>query len=327
MSAPAASDLDKILYPSSDPSNEGMLTVDDLHAIHYCAYGNPQGIPIVYLHGGPGSGASPYFHRFFDPDAFRIIVYDQRGAPKSSAPGETRNNTPALLVEDNDKLRAHLGIEKWHIFGGSWGSALSLLYAIRYPERVSSLTLRGVWTMRQSELDWYFDGVKSVMPDNFSALLAALPVHERANTLDELYNSVMNPDPTIHAPAAAVLMRYVAKSGALQVPDTAPAAMPASEELSICRIALHFMKTHFPDNTIWDNLDRIKHIPVAIVQGRYDALTPPVTAFELSKQFTTVSLELVVSGHAVTDPETMRALVGATNRIRDAGSPVLKMKQ
>lgn len=326
MNAAPTSDIDRILYPSSNPFNEGMLKVDALHAIHYREYGNPEGIPIVYLHGGPGFGAAPYFHRFFDPDAFRIIVYDQRGAPKSSAPGETRSNTPELLAGDNDKLRAHLDIDQWHVYGGSWGSALSLLYAIRYPERVSSLTLRGVWTMRQSEMEWYFDGVKSLMPDNFAELVAALPAPDRAKPLDALYNSVMNPDPAIHAPAAAAFMRYVAKSGALHVPDKDPPAMPAPDALSISRIALHFMKTQFPDNTIWDNLDRIKHIPVAIVQGRYDALTPPVTAFELSKQFNTASLELVVSGHAANDPETMKGLVGATNRIRDFGSPVLNRK-
>lgn len=316
--------IDDILYPASSPYNEGDLKVDDLHAIHYAEHGNPKGIPIVYLHGGPGFGYSDYFHRFFDPRAFRIIVYDQRGAPRSSAPGEIRNNSPALLVEDNDKLRKHLGIGKWHVYGGSWGSALSLLYAEAYPENVLSLTLRGVWTMRKSELDWYFKGVRAIMPDTFDELVGFLPEPERGNHLESFYQRILNPDPAVHAPAAAAFIRYVACSGALQMPPESDRSMPPAKMLSICRIALNFMRNHFPTTAVWDNIDKIKHIPVAIVQGRYDALTPAVTAFELSKKFSNAHLEIVVAGHSAIDPEIMKGLVAATNRIRDTGSPVPK---
>jgi len=318
-----ASELDALLYPASSPYNAGFLKVDELHSIWFDEYGNKNGIPIVYLHGGPGFGAAPYFHRFFDPAAFRIITYDQRGAPRSSHPGEVKNNSPELLVADNDRLRQHLGIDKWHVYGGSWGSALSLLYAIAHPERVLSLILRGVWTMRKSELEWYFSGVRSIMPDAYLEWSEFLPAAERADMMPAYYRRTFDPDPAVHMPAAAAFMRYVVAAGALRKPET-PGTMTPAQEWSILRIALHFMHNHFPTDAIWKGIDVIRHIPTAIVQGRYDALTPAVTAFELSQKLANCTLELVTSGHSAIDPETIKGLVAATNRIRDTGLPLLK---
>jgi proline iminopeptidase len=312
--------MEEFLYPASKPRHQGPLQVSAQHAIFYDEYGNPGGIPIVYLHGGPGFGASPYFHRFFDPDAFRIITYDQRGAPRSSQPGLTDDNGPAQLVEDNEKLRQHLGIDKWHVYGGSWGSSLSLLYAIKYPERVLSLTLRGVFTMRQSELEWYFSGVRSIMPDAYAHWSRAIPEEERGDLLKAYHRHISSEDPALHQPAAAAFMRYVRQAGGLEgMIDTGP-PMPPSLELAIMRIAMHFMRNHYPNEDIWRGIDKIRHIPTHIVQGRYDALTPPISAFELSEKMARCTIDIVTAGHSAVDREIVRGLVAATDRIRYTGS-------
>lgn len=316
------SGMEEFLYPASQPRHQGPLRVSAEHEIFYDEYGNPDGIPIVYLHGGPGFGASPYFHRFFDPKAFRIITYDQRGAPRSSHPGKTEDNGPAQLVEDNEKLRQHLKIENWHVYGGSWGSSLALLYAIKYPARVSSLTLRGVFTMRQSELDWYFDGVRAIMPDAYALWAGAMPEEERGWLLKAYHRHISSEDPAVHKPAAAAFMKYVRHAGGLEgMAQTGP-VMPPETELAIMRIAMHFMRYHYPNNDIWDGIDKISHIPAHIVQGRYDALTPAITAFELSQKMKNCTIDIVTAGHSAVDTEIVRGLVAATDRIRDAASPL-----
>lgn len=318
------SGMEEFLYPASLPRYQGPLQVSEGHSIFYDEYGNPEGIPIVYLHGGPGFGASPYFHRFFDPKAFRIITYDQRGAPRSSQPGKTEDNGPAQLVEDNDKLRRHLNIDKWHVYGGSWGSSLALLYAIKYPERVLSLTLRGVFTMRQSELEWYFSGVRAIMPDAYALWSGAIPEAERGELLEAYHRHISSDDPAVHKPAAAAFMRYVRHAGGLEgMVNTGP-PLPPEIELAIMRIAMHFMRHHYPNTDIWDGLGKISHIPTHIVQGRYDALTPAVTAFELSQKMKNCTIDIVTAGHSAVDREIVRELVAATDRIRDTGSPMRK---
>src|SRR5208337_612633 len=185
---------DSILYPASEPFNRGELKVDS-YVLQYAEYGNKEGIPIVYLHGGPGAGCEPYFHRFFDPKVFRIIIYDQRGAPHSKPSGEIVNNSPAHLVEDNEKLRQELGIAKWHLFGGSWGSTLALLYAEKYPEHVSSMILRGVFMMREQELDWYMNRMGTFFPEVYKEFIDFLPEAGRGCVLESYYQRLINPDP------------------------------------------------------------------------------------------------------------------------------------
>ena len=187
-----------------------------------------------------------------------------------------------------------------------------------------SLTLRGVWTMRKSEIDWYFRGVRAIMPDAYSEWQGFLPPEERDNMIKAYHDRLMNPDPAVHQPAADAFMRYALCAGALAMPDETAQKMEPQKVLSGMRIAMHFMHNHYPTEAVWQGIEKIKHIPTTIVQGRYDALTPAVTAFELSRRLQDCSLEIVVAGHSAVDPAIMRGLVAATNRIRDKGSPVLR---
>ncbi|MBI3442120.1 MAG: prolyl aminopeptidase [Proteobacteria bacterium] len=320
---PGPTEMDKILYPESKPFNEGELAVDAIHTIRYKEYGNKNGIPVVYLHGGPAAGCAPYFHRFFDPDAFHIIIYDQRGAPLSTPPAETTNNSPAHLVEDNEKLRVALGIDKWHLFGGSWGSTLALLYAEKYPEHVSSMTLRGVFMMREKELDWFVNRMGTFFPEVRNEFLEFLPPEERKDALESYYQRLINPDPAVHMPAARAWTRYENGSAFLELPRDEDRNSPPEQVLGFARIEAHFMRNYMPDDSIMQNVDKIKHIPTAIVQGRHDDVCPPETAYDLARKLDNCSLQLVLSGHSGSQPETMKGLVAATNRIRDTGSPVL----
>jgi proline iminopeptidase len=314
---------DDILYPASTPFNKGALTVDN-HTLHYEEYGKKNGIPIVYLHGGPGAGCAPYFHRFFDPEVFRVIVYDQRGAPKSEPPGDITNNSPAHLVEDNEKLRQHLGIDKWHLFGGSWGSTLALLYAEKYPEHTSSMTLRGVFMMREQELDWYLNRMGTFFPEVYKEFIDFLPEAERRDVLESYYQRLINPDPAVHLPAAAAWTRFENGCAFLDIPPDEIRNDAPEKALPFARIEAHFMRNHMPDDTIMLNVGKIKDIPTAIVQGRHDNVCPPMSAFDLAGKLGNCSLEFVQSGHSGAQPETMKRLVAATDRIRDTGSPVMK---
>jgi len=313
---------DSILYPASEPFNRGELKVDS-YVLQYAEYGNKEGIPIVYLHGGPGAGCEPYFHRFFDPKVFRIIIYDQRGAPHSKPSGEIVNNSPAHLVEDNEKLRQELGIAKWHLFGGSWGSTLALLYAEKYPEHVSSMILRGVFMMREQELDWYMNRMGTFFPEVYKEFIDFLPEAGRGCVLESYYQRLINPDPTVHLPAAATWTRFEYGCAFLDVPPDEVRDQEPEKTLPFARIEAHFMRNYMPDDSIMLNVDKIKTIPTAIVHGRHDAVCPPYSAFDLASKLNNCSLEFVLSGHSASMPETMKGLVAATDRIRDTGSPVL----
>lgn len=329
----AKDEKDTILYPASKPYDTGDLDVGDGHKIHYEQFGNPDGIPIVYLHGGPGAGSAPYFHRFFDPDKFRVIVYDQRSAPKSSpesfkADGNPmhliENNTPAILVEDNEKLRQHLGVDKWHLFGGSWGSTLALLYAEAYPEHVSSMTLRGVFMMREKELDWYINKMGTFFPEVYKEFIDFLTPPERENVLESYYQRLTNPDPAIHLAAAAAWTRFENGAAFLEVPPDSIRNDPPEKALPFALIEVYFMRNFMPDDGIMQNIAKIKDIPTHIVQGRHDNVCPPMSAFDLKAQLTNATIEFTQAGHSGAEPDTMRGLVAATNRIRDTGSPVNK---
>ena len=329
----AKDEKDDILYPASKPFKVDDLDVGDGHKIHYEQYGNPDGIPVVYLHGGPGAGSAPYFHRFFDPKVFNIIVYDQRSAPQSSpeafkADGNPihliENNTPAILVEDNEKLRQHLGIDKWHLFGGSWGSTLALLYAEKYPEHVESMTLRGVFMMREKELDWYLNRMGTFFPEVYKEFVEFLPKAERSELLESYYQRLTNPDPKIHLPAAAAWTRFENGCAFLEVPPDEIRNDPPAKALPFALIEVYFMRNFMPDDSIMQNIGKIRHIPTAIVQGQHDVVCPPMSAFDLSEKLDNVSLQFTLAGHSGSMPETMKGLVAATDRIRDTGSPVLK---
>jgi len=276
----------------------------------------------VLLHGGPGAGFGPYFPRMCDPNIFRIICYDQRGAPKSIPAAKIEANSPDLLVEDNEQLRKKLGIEKWHVYGGSWGSTLALMYAEKYPERVESLTLRGVFTMRKEELDWYINKMNAVFPEARKEFVEYIPEAERGDLLTAYFNRLTDPDPAVHNEAARVFVRNeTACAYRKPLPDSENND-PGEKSLPFARMEAYYMHEFMPDDRIIQNLNKIAHIPTMIVQGRYDMVCPAWTAIEVAGKMQNCKLELTDSGHSATDPDTLRGLVAAFDRIRDYGTPV-----
>lgn len=312
------------LFPPSTPHRTGTLDVGGGHALAWQEYGRADGIPVVYLHGGPGYGCAPYYHRYFNPQAFRIITYDQRGAPKSP-PQSGRlidHNSPGLLVEDNEALRVHLGVDRWHLFGGSWGATLALLYAERYPERTLSLTLRGVFLMRQCELDHYFHGTRAFYPEVHREFVETLPPAERHDLLGSYYRRLLDPDPAVHLPAAAAWTRYENGFSFLDVPPDAERNDPPSKALPFALIEAHFMHEYMPTDGILEGIEPIRDVPTHIVQGRHDCCCPPMSAYDLSRELRRCTLEFTQAGHSGGMPENVKGLVGASERIRVTGSPL-----
>lgn len=320
-------EMREILYPASKPFNEGTIQAGE-YTLPYQEYGNPKGIPIVYLHGGPGVGSSDYFHRFFDPKAFHIIVYDQRGAGKSTPAGGVKNNTPDLLAQDLDALRDHLGIDKWHVYGGSWGSTLALLYAETYPEHTSSLTLRGIYMLRQKDDDLFYQSAGLNVPQDLERFINFLPEKERGDYIESYYHRLFNPDPAVHVPASKEIARLGNVTYSLErMPEKDLSAYDPAD-INAQRIEWSIIRNHkfTPQDRLIRDAHKIRHIPTLIVQGRYDMICPPQIAADLKKALPGAEMQMVTSGHAAVDPETMKALIQATNRIRDTGSPLHKKR-
>ncbi len=309
----------RTLYPPIEPYATGMLRVSDLHQLYYEESGNKLGVPVVFLHGGPGSGSTPKHRQFFDPAHYRIIVFDQRGAGKSTPLGELRENTTQDLVADLEKLRAHLGIARWHVFGGSWGSTLALCYAIAHADRVLSLTLRGIFMMRERELDWFLYGMKNIFPEAWEAFASGVPEAGRDDLLKSYYSLLTDPDPSVHMPAAkrwsayeVACLRLVPQPPALEEPDPA-------HDYAIARLECHyFVHNRFtPDDYILANLAKIHAIPTVIVQGRYDIVCPPVTAYDLARALPEALFIIVPdAGHSASEPGVVHALVTAADGFR-----------
>jgi proline iminopeptidase len=228
------------LYPEIEPYNSGLLRLDDTHQMYWEECGNPRGAPVVFLHGGPGAGSAPAHRRFFDPAHYRIVVYDQRGAGRSRPLGELRDNTTPLLVEDLEKLRRHLGAERWLVFGGSWGSTLALAYGIEHPERCTGLILRGIFLCRKSEIDWFLYGVRNLFPEAWRAFAGAIPEAERRDLLSAYYSRLTNPDPAVHMPAARAWSIYEGScSTLLASPETVAYFASDVVALGLARIEAH----------------------------------------------------------------------------------------
>jgi proline iminopeptidase len=282
--------------------------------------GNPAGIPVLFLHGGPGTGTSPRHRRFFDPVAYRIILLDQRGAGRSTPLGELRNNTTPLLIEDIEKLREMLGIGKWLIFGGSWGSTLSIAYAETHPDRCLGLILRGIFLCRPLEVDWFLYGMRNFFPEHWETFVSVLPEDERDNLLENFYRRLNDPDPAIHVPAARAWSAYEGKCITL-LPDPTTAENFASDTvaLGLGRLEAHYFihNIFLPDNSLLKNIDRIRHLPTVIIQGRYDICCPPRTAHELKTAWPEAEFIMIEdAGHAATEPGIERALVAACDRFK-----------
>ncbi len=325
---PSSDPKDQYLYPASEKIGGGMLKLDATHTMHYEEFGNPEGIPIVYLHGGPGGGSGAHFHRFFDPKAFHIIVYDQRGAGKSTPSAELKDNTPDLLVDDLDRLRQHLGIDKWHVYGGSWGSTLALLYAEEHPENTLTLTLRGIFLMRKRDIEMFYEAAELFRPEEAKRIREFLPEDERADFMENFYKRLTSSDDKISIPAAQAWARFENVCCYLKQPaDNDPRIVESDQDaLNVARIESHYFRNCLftPDDRILQNIDRIRHIPTIMVQGSYDIVCPPQIAHDLKAAFPEAHLQMTISGHAAIETENMQALVAATDRIRDTGSPVPK---
>lgn len=307
-------------YPSIEPHVSGRLQVDDIHSVYWEECGNPHGIPVLFLHGGPGGGCSAASRRYFDPARFRIVLFDQRGAGRSTPNGELRNNTTAHLVADMEVLRRSRGIDAWHLFGGSWGSTLALAYAQEHAAVCLSLTLRGIFLMREFEIAWLFNAGRSFRPEALDALLEGLPAELRgADPLTGYATLLDHTDREVRLSAARRWCAYEATLANL-IPDTAriAGANDAAVAHAMARIEVHYFlhNRYRPDDYLLSRVGRIRHLPATIVQGRYDLLCPPASAIELHRAWPGSRLIVVEdAGHSATEPGIRAALVTVMDEI------------
>jgi proline iminopeptidase len=297
-----------------------MLDLDGRHRMYWEQSGNPQGVPVVFLHGGPGAGASAVHRQFFDPAHYRIVIFDQRGAGRSRPVGELQDNTTAHLIADLELLRRHLGVERWIVFGGSWGSTLAIAYGEHHPERCLGLVLRGIFLCRPREIDWFLCGLQNVFPEPWREFAGYIPEAERGNLLEAYYRRLIDPDPAVHMAAARRWSVYEGSCSTL-LPNPALVADFSSDRvaLGLARIEAHYFRhgIFLPANFLLDNIDRIRAIPAVIVQGRYDAVCPPVTADELHRAWPQAAYEIVAdAGHAAFEPGIRSRLVAAMERFK-----------
>jgi proline iminopeptidase len=308
------------LFPPLEPNAADSLAVDSRHCLYWEECGNPRGLPVLFLHGGPGAGATPTHRRFFDPAAYRIIIFDQRGAGRSKPLGGLADNTTRHIVGDIESLRSHLGIERWLIFGGSWGSTLALAYAQTHPERCRALILRGIFLCRRSEVDWFLYGIRSVFPEAWRKFAEFIPAPERHDLLKAYYRRLCDPDPAVHMPAARTWSLYEgACSTLLPSADSLSAFAEDRMALGLARIEAHFFTHEIipPERDLLNGLDRIRGIPAIIVQGRYDMICPVVSADELARAWPEAEYHIVPdAGHSAMEPGIRSRLVAATERLK-----------
>jgi proline iminopeptidase len=310
-------------YPALEPYNTGYIQVDAEHSLYFEECGNPQGKPVVFLHGGPGSGLEKYHREFFDPAAYRIVLFDQRGAGKSDPFASLNNNTTWHLVSDIERLREKLKIDKWLVFGGSWGSTLALAYAETHPERVKALVLRGIFLCRPQEIRWFYQfGAHHIYPDEWERYVAPIPSDERGDLVRAFYKRLTNPDEQVQLEAARAWARWEGSTIKL-VPDAKTIADFSADRhaISVARIECHyFVNNAFfkSDNWLIENIGKIRHIPAVIVHGRYDVVCPIENAWDLHKAWPEAKLEIIQdAGHAASEASISDALVRATDAFRE----------
>lgn len=311
------------LFPAIEPYNSGFLPVDDTHTLYYEESGNPEGKPVVFLHGGPGGGTTAINRCFWDPQAYRIILFDQRGCGKSTPHACLDNNTTWHLVSDIELLREFLGIERWQVFGGSWGSTLSLAYGIKHPERVTELVLRGIFMLRKKELQWFYqEGASNLFPDAWDAYEQAIPEDERGDFIKAYYQRLTGEDEAVKLASAQAWSVWEGSTSRLY-PDPAMIDNNGSAQfaLSFARIECHyFINKGFFDTDEWllENVDKIAHIPTVIAQGRYDVVCPMRSAWDLSKALPKARLDIIPdAGHASIETGIAAALVAATEQFKN----------
>lgn len=312
------------MYPEIDPFDSGHLNVGDGQSVYWETSGNPDGKPVVFLHGGPGGGTTPAHRRLFDPARYRIVLFDQRGCglstPHASAPdADLSANTTWHLVADIERLREHLGIDRWQVFGGSWGSALALAYAETHTDRVTELVLRGIFTLRTIELDWFYEGGASALfPDLWESFLAPVPEEERGHLI-RAYSTLLNdPDPAVHGPAAVAWSRWESSTiTLLPSAETIARFTEPAYAVAFARIENHYFMNGgwWEDGQLIRDAGRLSGIPTVLVQGRYDICTPPMTAWALAQALPGAELKMIPdAGHAFDEPGILDALIEATDR-------------
>ncbi|MEG4392764.1 prolyl aminopeptidase [Microcoleus sp. BROC3] len=311
------------LYPPRQPYNEGELKVSDLHTIHFEESGNPEGKPIVLLHGGPGGGCPPFYRQYFDPEKWRLVMFDQRGCGQSKPHAELQENTTWDLVNDIEKLREYLNIHQWVVFGGSWGSTLSLAYSQTHPDRCKGLILRGIFMLRQKEIRWFYqEGASYIFPDAWEEYVKPIPINERDDLVTAYYQRLTSPDAQIRLEAARAWSIWEGSTSRL-FPD-----LDLKQRFGIhafaeafARIECHyFINKGFidPEDKLLLNIDRIRKIPAVIVQGRYDVVCPMMSAWELHRAWPEAEFIVVAdAGHSMSEPGIRTCLIEATDKFAD----------
>ncbi|CAL4894326.1 unnamed protein product [Urochloa decumbens] len=326
-SAPAAamdpSEVKKDLYPLVEPYDTGFLKVSDVHTLYYEQSGNPHGHPVVFLHGGPGAGTSPGNRRFFDPEFYRIVLFDQRGAGRSTPHACLEQNTTWDLVADIEKLREHLDIPEWQVFGGSWGSTLALAYSQAHPEKVTGIVLRGIFLLRKKELDWFYEGgAAAIFPDAWEPFRDFIPEEERNCFIAAYSKRLTSSDPTVQIEAAKRwTMWEMMTAHLIQNNDNVKRGEDDKFSLAFARIENHyFVNKGFlsSDSYLLDNVDKIRHIKAFIVQGRYDVCCPMMSAWDLHKAWPEAEFKVVPdAGHSANEVGIAAELRSATEKLRD----------
>lgn len=304
------------VFPEIEPYRTGTLAVDELHTLYWEECGNPDGQPVLFLHGGPGAGTSPSHRRFFDPAHYRIVLFDQRGAGKSTPLGEYRNNTTPLLIDDIEKIRVMLDIQQWLVFGGSWGSTLALAYGEAHPERCLGFILRGIFLCTKAEVDWFVNGMGYFYPEIHQRFAEAIPLEEHGDLLQAYVKRLFCDDPAIYMEAARNWSRYEGSCLFLKPQAEAIASFESDEvSLGIGRLEAHYMQhgAFMDDDALIRNIAKIRHLPAVIVQGRYDVICPPVSAYRLHQAWPEAAYHVIGdAGHAAMEPGIASALVQAT---------------
>ncbi|AJI45318.1 prolyl aminopeptidase [Francisella tularensis subsp. novicida U112] len=310
------------MYPEIEPYNQEFLKVSDIHTIYFEECGNPNGKPALFIHGGPGGGIQPSYRQYFNPDKYRVILVDQRGCGKSTPFAELRENTTQDLIEDFEKIRKKLNIDKWMLFGGSWGSTLGLAYAQAYPEVVTELVLRGIFLGREKELSWlYQHGASMVFPDMWEKYIEPIPVEQRKDFISAYYSILTGDDEELKQKAAIAWSVWEASTSKLFVDKKSIDRYGEDKfSLAFARIECHYFKNKLfiEEAQLLKEADKIKDIPGVIVQGRYDMVCPAVSAWDLHKVWSKAELDIIAdAGHSISEPGILEALVRATDKFTD----------
>jgi proline iminopeptidase len=312
----------RTMYPEIEPYRSYRLRVDPRHTLYVEECGNPDGLPVIFLHGGPGAGLSPYHRRFFDPARYRIVLFDQRGAGRSTPFADLTDNTTWHLVDDIEAIREHCGIERWVVFGGSWGSTLALAYAQKHPKRVLGLVLRGIFLCRPEEVRWYYEegGASWILPEKWQRYAAAIPPEERDHMLDAYWQRLTSEDETVRLAAAQAWGAWEGGGITLEEsPETEASFASPEVALSLARIEAHYFRNHafLEPGQLLRDVEKLRHIPTTIIHGRYDIICPVKNACDLAAVWPEADLHIVLAGHAASEPAIVDRLVEATDRLAD----------